>query len=68
MFLVRKGKPEKNQGLGRFGETGHPGDHAQSENLGRRAAGVYLAAWAYALKAPGGTPDKALEAFFVTAL
>ncbi len=37
VFLVRKGNPKAHQGLGRSGEAGRPGHHAQPEDLGRRA-------------------------------
>ena len=37
VFLVRKGNPEGHQGLGRPGQAGRRGDHAEPEDLGRRA-------------------------------
>ena len=37
VFLVRKGNPEGHQGLGRPREARRRGDHAESEDLGRRA-------------------------------
>ncbi len=58
VFLVRKGNPKANQGLGRPGEGRRGGDHAQPEDLGRRplelSGGLGLGA-----EAPGGNPDKA---------
>ena len=37
VFLVRKGNPKGDQGLERPREAGHPGDHAEPEDLRRRA-------------------------------
>jgi sulfate/thiosulfate-binding protein len=37
VFIVRKGQPEGNQGLGRSGQAGRFGDHPQPEDLGRGA-------------------------------
>ena len=37
VFLVRKGNPKGITRLGRPGETGRPGHHTQSEDVGRRA-------------------------------
>ena len=37
MFLVRKGNPKRHQGLGRSRQAGHRRDHAEPEDLGRRA-------------------------------
>ena len=37
VFLVRKGNPEGHQGLGRSGQAGRRGHHAEPEDLGRRA-------------------------------
>ncbi len=37
VFLVRKGQSETHQGLGRPGEAGNFGDHAESQDLGRSA-------------------------------
>ena len=37
VFLVRKGNPEGHQGLGRSAQARRSGDHAQSEDLRRRA-------------------------------
>ena len=37
VFLVRKGNPERHTRLGRPGETGRPGHHTQSEDVGGRA-------------------------------
>ena len=35
-----QGQSLEDQGLGRSGEAGHPGGHAQSQDLGRRALGL----------------------------
>ena len=37
VFLVRKGNPKGDQGLGRPRQTRESGDHRQSQNFGRRA-------------------------------
>ena len=37
VLLVRKGNPEAHQGLGRPGPPGCLGDHAESQDVGRRA-------------------------------
>ena len=37
VFLVRKGNPKEHHGLGRPREAGRLGDHAEPEDLGRRA-------------------------------
>ena len=37
VFVVRKGNPKGDQGLGRPGPAGRQGHHAQPEDLGRRA-------------------------------
>ena len=65
VFLVRKGNPKQIQGLGRSGQTGDFGDHAEPQDFGG-ARWNYLAAWAYALKQPGGNDQKAHD--FVKAL
>ncbi len=43
-----QGQSQAYQGLGRSGQAGRRGDHAQSQDLGR-ARWNYLAAWGYAL-------------------
>ena len=37
VFLVRKGNPEGHQGLGRSAQAGRRRDHAEPEDVGRRA-------------------------------
>ncbi len=53
-----QGQSVEDQGLARSGEAGRACDHAESEDLGG-ARWAYLAAWAYAEKAPGGSAEKA---------
>jgi sulfate/thiosulfate transport system substrate-binding protein len=65
VFLVRKGNPKRIQD---WGDLVKPGIQAITPNP-KTSGGArwnYLAAWAYALKLPGGTEAKAKE--FVTAL
>jgi sulfate transport system substrate-binding protein len=65
VFLVRKGNPWK---LHDWGDLIKPGIQVITPNpkTSGGARWAYLAAWAYALKAPGGTPEKAKA--FVAAL
>jgi sulfate transport system substrate-binding protein len=65
VFLVRKGNPK---GIKDWGDLVKPGIQVITPNP-KTSGGArwnYLAAWAYALKLPGGTEAKAKE--FVTAL
>jgi sulfate transport system substrate-binding protein len=65
VFLVRKGNPK---GIKDWGDLVKPGVSVITPNP-KTSGGArwnYLAAWAYALKQPGGTEAKARE--FVTAL
>jgi sulfate/thiosulfate-binding protein len=65
VFLVRKGNPK---GIKDWGDLVKPGVQVITPNP-KTSGGArwnYLAAWAYALKQPGGTDAKAKE--FVTAL
>jgi sulfate/thiosulfate transport system substrate-binding protein len=65
VFLVRKGNPK---GIKDWNDLVKPGVHVITPNP-KTSGGArwnYLAAWAYALKQPGGTEAKARE--FVTAL
>ena len=65
VFLVRKGNPKRIQD---WGDLVKPGVQVITPNpmTSGGARWNYLAAWAYALKLPGGTEAKAKE--FVTAL
>ena len=53
-----QGKPQGHQGLGRPGEAGRLGDHPNPKTSGG-ARWNYLAAWAWALRQPGGNEAKA---------
>ena len=58
VFLVRKGNPK---GIKDWGDLAKPGVKIITPNP-KTSGGArwnYLAAWGYALKQPGGTPDKA---------
>ena len=65
VFLVRKGNPWH---IKDWSDLIKPGVHVITPNpkTSGGARWAYLAAWAYALKAPGGNPDKAKA--FVAAL
>jgi sulfate transport system substrate-binding protein len=63
VFLVRKGNPK---GIRDWADLARPGVEVVTPNP-KTSGGArwnYLAAWGYALKQPGGTPDKARD--FVT--
>ena len=54
VFVVRKGNPKGDQGLGRPDQARRPGHHAQSQDIGRRALELSRGLGLWALKSVGG--------------
>ena len=61
VFLVRKGNPEGHQGLGRPGQAGRLGDHAEPEDLGRRALELPRGLGLRAASSPAASEAKAQD-------